>query len=120
MVDGFEALTLTFHGDARQVFVAGDGPPVVVMHEIPGIYPAVIEFAERLVNAGYRVAMPQLLGDPGREFSIPYTLSSMTRACVSREFHVLASRGSSPITIWLRALCRSRSARTCRLGRIAS
>jgi dienelactone hydrolase len=28
------------------------------------------------------------------------------RACISREFHVLARGGSSPITDWLRALCR--------------
>jgi dienelactone hydrolase len=30
----------------------------------------------------------------------------MVRACVSREFSVLARRQSSPITGWLRALCR--------------
>jgi dienelactone hydrolase len=30
----------------------------------------------------------------------------MARACISREFHVLARGGSSPITAWLRALCR--------------
>jgi dienelactone hydrolase len=31
----------------------------------------------------------------------------MLRACISREYHVLASRESSPVTDWLRALCRS-------------
>ena len=30
----------------------------------------------------------------------------MARACIAREFHVLASHGSSPITHWLRALAR--------------
>lgn len=30
----------------------------------------------------------------------------MARACISREFHVFARNESSPITDWLRALCR--------------
>ena len=30
----------------------------------------------------------------------------IARACISREFHVLESRGSSPVTVWLCALCR--------------
>ncbi|MFK7975230.1 MAG: dienelactone hydrolase family protein, partial [Halioglobus sp.] len=81
-------------------------PAVVVMHEVPGIYPAVIDFAERLVAQGYTVYMPSLTGTPGREFSGPYVLSSIGRACISKEFHVLAQRESSPITNALRALCR--------------
>jgi dienelactone hydrolase len=35
-----------------------------------------------------------------------YAAGQMLRACVSREFKVLAARESSPITHWLRALCR--------------
>lgn len=76
------------------------------MHEVPGIYPAVIDFAERLVAEGYTVYMPSLTGEPGREFSVPYVLSSISRACISREFHVLARGHSSPVTDALRALCR--------------
>jgi dienelactone hydrolase len=37
---------------------------------------------------------------------VPYVLGEMARACVSREFSVLARNESSPITDWLRALCR--------------
>lgn len=81
-------------------------PAVVVMHEVPGIYPAVIDFAERLVAEGYTVYMPSLTGTPGRDFSGPYVLSSIGRACISKEFQVLAQRESSPITDALRALCR--------------
>ncbi len=81
-------------------------PAIVVMHEVPGIYPAVIDFAERLVAEGYTVYMPSLLGEPGRAFSMGYTLSSISKACISKEFRVLAKRQSSPITNALRALCR--------------
>jgi dienelactone hydrolase len=51
--------------------------------------------------------MPVLFGTPGKPFSIPYAVGQLARACVSREFSVLAARQSSPITDWLRALCRS-------------
>lgn len=84
----------------------GEGPGIIVMTEVPGIYEAVVEFADRLVDAGYRVYLPDLIGEAGKPFSNGYALRSIARACIAREFHVLASRGSSPITIWLRALAR--------------
>ena len=93
-------------GVTHPVFSAGEGPGVLIMHEVPGLYPAVIEFAQRVVGAGFRVAMPQLFGTPGRPLSGGYALGQIGRACIGREFHVLASRKSSPITVWLRALCR--------------
>jgi dienelactone hydrolase len=102
----YESTTFAHDGIERPLYVRGSGPGIVVMHEIPGIYPAVIEFAERLVEAGYRVYLPELVGQAGKEFSNAYVLQSMARACIAREFHVLASRGSSPITSWLRALAR--------------
>lgn len=102
----YETTSFEYEGVRRPLFVRGSGPGIVVMHEIPGIYPAVIEFAERLVKAGYRVYLPELFGETEREFSNGYMLKSMARACIAKEFHVLASRGSSPITSWLRALAR--------------
>ena len=36
-------------------------PATIVMHEVPGIYPAVIDFAQRLLQAGYCVCMPSLM-----------------------------------------------------------
>jgi dienelactone hydrolase len=102
----YESTAFEYEGVRRPLFIRGTGPGIVVMHEIPGIYPAVIEFAERLVEAGYKVYLPELLGETEREFSNSYMLKSMARACIAKEFHVLASRGSSPITKWLRALAR--------------
>lgn len=91
----------------KQVPPGIDNPPaIVVMHEVPGIYPAVIDFAERLLSEGYCVYMPSLLGEPGKDFSIPYVLGSIGKACISREFQVLARKQASPITNALRALCR--------------
>ncbi len=100
----FARTTATYDGETKTVFRAGEGPGVVVMSEIPGITPAVADFARRLVEAGYTVAMPSLFGTPGRERSNGYLLSSMARACISAEFTCLATGRSSPVTAWLRKL----------------
>jgi dienelactone hydrolase len=106
MLSNYELTEFEHDGVTRPLYVRGTGPGIVVMHEVPGIYPAVVEFADRLVDAGYRVYMPERVGEAGREFSNLYAAQSMIRACIAHEFHVLASRESSPITHWLRALAR--------------
>jgi dienelactone hydrolase len=105
-LEGFSPFSFESGGATRTVYTRGAGPGVVVMHEIPGITPPVARFAARVADAGFRVYLPHLFGTPGQPLSIPYLLSQMVRACVSREFSVLARRQSSPITGWLRALCR--------------
>jgi dienelactone hydrolase len=105
-VPGFSSETLTFEGAPRQVYRAGRGPAVIVMSEIPGITPAVAGFAQRLVDAGYTVFMPLLFGEPMRHPERGYALGVILKACISREFRVLAANASSPIVDWLRALAR--------------
>ncbi len=106
MLNRYDATEFEHDGLTRQIFTRGEGPGIVVMTEVPGIYDSVIEFADRLVDEGYRVYLPDLIGEAGKPFSAGYALSSIARACIAKEFHVLATRGSSPITIWLRALAR--------------
>jgi dienelactone hydrolase len=107
MLDRYDQSDFEYEDLTRRVFCRGEGPGIIVMTEVPGIYDAVVEFADRLVDAGYRVYLPDLIGEAGRPFSNGYAMRSLARACIAREFHVLASRGSSPITVWLRALARS-------------
>lgn len=104
---GFTASPFTHEDTTRTIFRKGKGPGVVIMTEIPGITPQVMGFADRVVAEGFTVFLPDLFGTPGKELSLPYAVGQLARACVRREFTVLASRGSSPITIYLRALCRS-------------
>jgi dienelactone hydrolase len=106
-LEGFSRSSFEHEGEARPVFRAGQGPAVVVIHEIPGITPEVAAFARRVAEAGFSVYLPELFGTPGKPFSLPYVAQQMARACIAREFHVLASRHASPITDWLRALCRN-------------
>jgi dienelactone hydrolase len=105
-VPGFEILTLNLQGATRDVYRAGRGPAVIVMSEIPGITPAVAGFAQRLVDAGYTVFMPLLFGEPMRPPERGYALGVILKACISREFRVLAANQSSPVVDWLRALAR--------------
>ena len=89
----------------RPVWRRGNGPAVIVIHEMPGLHPLVIRFADRVAAAGMTVFCPSLFGDPGRPASVPYALGTMAKAiCVSREFNVWATDKSSPIVDWLRAL----------------
>jgi dienelactone hydrolase len=103
---GFTSFEFTHEGSTRTVYRRGTGPGVILMHEIPGIYPPVWEFAERVADAGFTVFLPLLIGTTDRDFSNAYVLQSSVRACISREFSLLAARESSPICDWLRALCR--------------
>ncbi len=102
----FEVEERTYRGETRPVFRKGRGPAVIVMHEVPGLYPAVAEFGRRVADEGFTVYMPSLLGTPGRPFGPGYVLSSITRACIAREFTVFATRERSPVTDWLRELAR--------------
>jgi dienelactone hydrolase len=103
-LEDFEARELTFLGRTKRVFVSGTGPAVIVMAEMPGIYPHVTRFARWVREAGFTVWMPNLFGDPGRAISIPRGVGTMLRACVSREFRAFAAHRSSPVVDWLRAL----------------
>jgi dienelactone hydrolase len=103
---GFAESTFTSEGVTRTLYRRGGGPGVVIVHEIPGITPEVAAFGRRVADEGFTAVLPHLFGTPGKSLSATYALGQMARACISREFLVLAQRGSSPITNWLRALCR--------------
>jgi len=91
----------------REVFRRGRGPGVIIMHEIPGLHPQVIRFADHVAAAGMTVFMPSFFGEPGRPYGIGYTIKeSMKAVCIRREFNVWSSGKSSPMVDWLRALAR--------------
>ncbi|MGW6984491.1 dienelactone hydrolase family protein [Streptomyces sp. NPDC054932] len=112
-LSGFEKSTFTHDGATRRILRRGTGPAVIIMAEIPGITPKVIEFAERVAASGCTAVLPVLFGEPGRDpdpaavgraGAVRYMASSMWRVCVSREFTLLATGRSSRVVGWLRAL----------------
>lgn len=102
----FDRDTFTWQGATHPVFRRGSGPGVVVISEVPGITPAVADFARHVVDAGFTVAMPDLFGEAGRPKSLPYMGATIARACISREFTMFARGRASAVTEWLRALGR--------------
>jgi dienelactone hydrolase len=91
----------------RPVYRRGSGPAVIVIHEVPGLHPLVVDFADRLVAQGMTVFMPSLFGTPGKPVSKGYALRTIIgNICIRREFSVWSGGKSSPIVDWLRALAR--------------
>ncbi|MEO6699643.1 MAG: dienelactone hydrolase family protein [Paraperlucidibaca sp.] len=105
-IAGFRTERMHFQGISKEVFCRGEGPAVIILSEIPGITPQVAKFAERVADAGFRVFMPQLFGEPMKPLTIPYTAEALAKICISREFRVLSANKSSPVVDWLRALAR--------------
>ena len=106
-LDDFERSEFTAEGATRTVYRTGTGPAVIVISEIPGITPNVARFARMVAGIGCTAVMPSLFGEDGRAPTVPYALQSISKACVSREFTVLALNRTSPVTTWLRALARA-------------
>ncbi|MGI8757563.1 MAG: dienelactone hydrolase family protein [Acidimicrobiales bacterium] len=109
----YEHTSFTAGGKTRTVYRRGSGPAVIVIAEMPGITPKVLEFADRVVDLGCTAVLPHLFGHPGRDpnpdahgklATARYALSSLVPVCVSREFATLATGKTSPVVAWLRAL----------------
>ncbi|MCY7395666.1 MAG: dienelactone hydrolase family protein [Nocardioides sp.] len=94
--------TATTHPTYRR----GSGPGVVVIHEIPGITPQVVGFADEVVAAGFTVVLPHLFGRPGEPLGPRSVTRALTQVCVSREFTTLATGRTTPVAGWLRSLAR--------------
>ena len=67
----FDRGTFTHDGKTRTVFRQGTGPAVIVIAEIPGITPKVLEFARRVSAIGCTAVLPHLFGRPGQAYPHP-------------------------------------------------
>ena len=103
-LEDFARRKITLQGKTKLVYVAGTGPAVVVMTEMPGISPHVARFARWVRDAGFTVYMPHLFGQDGAVPTAFAAITTIARACISREFRALSANASSPVTQWLRAL----------------
>jgi dienelactone hydrolase len=105
-LEDFDARAVTLDGVAKVVHVAGTGPAVIVMTEMPGISPQVARFSRWVRDAGFTVYMPSLFGRDGAVPNVEEGALTFRRACVSAEFRAFAANESSPVTVWLRSLAR--------------
>ncbi len=106
LLDSWTRSEHTFEGVTHPTYRKGTGPGVVVMHEIPGLTPKVIGFAQEVVDAGFTVVLPDLFGEAEAPATPANTAKVLPRVCVSREFTKLATNQTTPIAGWLRSLAR--------------
>ncbi|MFF9012769.1 dienelactone hydrolase family protein [Streptomyces sp. NPDC014870] len=105
-ISDFSRRSVTVEGVEKTVYVAGDGPAVVLLPEMPGISPDVLRLARWVRDAGFTVHVPSLFGTDGAYPTIEEGREVVRRACVSAEFRAFAGGGTSPVTRWLRGLAR--------------
>ena len=87
------------------VYRHGDGPPVVVIHELPGLTPALLAYAGRLADDGFSVWLPVLYGRVPATTRLDQSYG-FARICVSREITTFRSGRTSGVVGPLRALAR--------------
>ncbi|MCB0975169.1 MAG: dienelactone hydrolase family protein [Actinobacteria bacterium] len=107
VMDAFDHTRFTAEGRTHDVFRQGSGPRIIVIHEVPGITPNVARFANMLVEEGFEVVLPSLLGQPGRRVDPLYSARSLASMCISAEFSAFAWGRSTPAVDWLKALSAS-------------
>jgi dienelactone hydrolase len=107
VLDDWEPGEFSAAGVTHPTYRRGTGPGVIVVHEIPGITPLVTKFANEVVDRGFTVVMPSLVGTPGKPPSNAYAGSQMVKVCIAKEFTAFALNQTSPIIAWLRALARN-------------
>src|SRR5882762_166621 len=105
-LEDFKRREIALDGVTKAVHVAGWGPAVIVMAEMPGISPHVARFSRWVRDAGFTVYMPSLFGRDGAVPDADEGAAVFRAACVSAEFRAFAGNESSPVTNWLRALAR--------------
>ncbi|MFT5682564.1 MAG: dienelactone hydrolase [Myxococcota bacterium] len=105
-LEGFTEQSRCYEGSVKVVYRRGSGPAVIIIHEIPGLTPEVIRFGRIVADHGFTALLPHLFGEPGRPFGARYVGKEILRSCINQEFRVLSRRRKSPVTDWLRALCR--------------
>jgi dienelactone hydrolase len=105
-LDDFTRFEFEHGGHKRLVYRKGEGPPVIVIHEMPGITPEVARFGRRVVERGFTVFMPSLFGRDGKEAGTLAYAASFAQVCISRQFALFAENRPGPVVDWMRALAR--------------
>jgi dienelactone hydrolase len=106
LLSSWTKLSHTADGITHETYRKGQGPAVIVIHEIPGMTPDVIRFAEEVVSTGFTVVMPHLFGVPEDDPTPRVLAREFAKICVNKEFTKLALNQTTPIADWLRSLAR--------------
>ena len=89
---GWDRSSFSAAGFTHDIYRKGSGPGVIVIHEMPGITPKVAEFADQVVDRGFTVVMPDLVGTPGKPVAAPYLLSQPRQGVHLEGVHVVGTQ----------------------------
>jgi dienelactone hydrolase len=68
-----------------ELFVRGEGPPLILLHELPGLAEKTFELGDYFVKAGFKVILPLLFGKAGDD----NTLLGFAKICIRQELRDL-------------------------------
>lgn len=106
-ITDFTRHDISLDSKTKPVLTTGTrGPAVIVVHEIYGFTPTLARFCRWVRDAGFRVYAPVLFGTPDASNAETPSVARVVSLCISREFTILSTNKSSPVTNWLRALAR--------------
>lgn len=89
-------------GRSVDVLSHGSGPRIVVLHEMTGVGPGLLRFADELVDRGFEVHVPVFYGTlDGVSGPRGFALA---RWCLRRELVLFTTGRTSPLVGWLRGL----------------
>ena len=100
-IPGFIGFEFTDGDITHTVYGRGTGCAVLLMHELPGLNRACIDYANELAQT-FAVYMPLLFGKPYDNNGLKF----LPHICISKEFAALSNGGGGTLVGWLRALGR--------------
>lgn len=106
LTDGFTSLDPVPGPKKYDLYAIGTGRPLILVHEMTGVTRATIELARDLANEGFRVYLPVLFGDFPQPDGFGPKMRAVAHVCLSREFHLLSTEQTSPVTDWLKSVTR--------------
>ncbi|MCX6590311.1 MAG: dienelactone hydrolase family protein [Acidobacteria bacterium] len=90
--------------EGKQIYRIGQGPPVLFLHELPGLIPEAVDFARRLSGCGFTVYLPLLFGRAGRSSLIGTLLRT---PCRGEEFECFSDTSLGTIVQWTARLTKA-------------
>jgi hypothetical protein len=75
----FSEFKFTYEDETRPVYVQGNGPAVVLLHELPGMIPQCVDLARSIAREGFTVFLPLLFGQPNQPFDLPPTVGEIAQ-----------------------------------------
>jgi dienelactone hydrolase len=121
--NGYVCEPFSAAGWRHDVYRGGDGPAVLLLHEMPSFSWRTVKLANHIRAHGYRIVMPILVGGirdealgswrGGLALAAEFSANAV-RICVSREFVALLQHRTSPVRDFLLALARVEAAESGR------